>query len=89
MPITMTMEARLFPVEGCTFDVTMADARRKKSYLLDPRFQLKWTAYLVAVVVIVMVGLGVVIAQTANRAADGAKPARSAGPPCDAMPSAI
>lgn len=50
----------------------MANARRKKSYLLDPRFQLKWTAYLVAVVVVVMVGLGVVIAQTANRAADSA-----------------
>lgn len=66
------MEARPFRAEGCTFDLIMPDARRKKSYLLDPRFQLKWTAYLVAVVVLVMVGLGIVIAQTANRAADSA-----------------
>lgn len=50
----------------------MADARRKKSYLLDPRFQLKWTGYLVVVVVIVMTGLGFVIARTAGRASDTA-----------------
>jgi nitrogen fixation/metabolism regulation signal transduction histidine kinase len=50
----------------------MADSRRKKSYLLDPRFQLKWTGYLVVVVVFVMTGLGFVIARTAGRASDTA-----------------
>jgi methyl-accepting chemotaxis protein len=50
----------------------MAHARSKKSYLLDPRFQLKWTGYLVAVVVLVMTGLGVIIARTASRASDTA-----------------
>src|SRR5215213_2941657 len=48
----------------------MPDARRNKSYLLDPRFQLKWTGYLV--VVVVMTGLGFVIARTAGRASDTA-----------------
>jgi nitrogen fixation/metabolism regulation signal transduction histidine kinase len=51
----------------------MAHARNKKSYLLDPRFQLKWTSYLVAVVVLVMTGLGVVIARTAGHASDTAQ----------------
>lgn len=46
--------------------------RRKTSYLLDPRFQLKWTSYLVAVVLLVMTALGVVIARTANHASDTA-----------------
>lgn len=50
----------------------MAHARRKKSYLLDPRFQLKWTGYLVAVVLVVMTGLGIIIGRTAVRAADTA-----------------
>lgn len=50
----------------------MPDARRKKSYLLDPRFQLKWTSYLVVVVVLVMAGLGYVIARTAGHASDTA-----------------
>lgn len=50
----------------------MADSRRKTSYLLDPGFQLKWTGYLVVVVVLVMTGLGVVIARTAARASDTA-----------------
>jgi nitrogen fixation/metabolism regulation signal transduction histidine kinase len=50
----------------------MVHARSKKSYLLDPRFQLKWTAYLVAVVVLVMAALGVVIARVAGRASDTA-----------------
>ena len=50
----------------------MAHARKKKSYLLDPRFQLKWTSYLVVVVVLVMTGLGVIIARTAGRASDTA-----------------
>ena len=50
----------------------MPDARRKKSYLLDPRFQLKWTGYLVVVVVLVMAGLGFVIARTAAHASDTA-----------------
>ena len=52
--------------------VPMADARHKKSYLLDPRFQLKWTGYLVVVVVFVMTGLGYVIARTAGHASDTA-----------------
>lgn len=46
----------------------MPDSRRSHSYLLNPRFQLKWTAYLVVVVVLVMAALGVVIARTAARA---------------------
>jgi nitrogen fixation/metabolism regulation signal transduction histidine kinase len=50
----------------------MPDSRRKQPYLLDPRFQLKWTGYLVVVVVLVMTALGVVIARTANRASDTA-----------------
>jgi nitrogen fixation/metabolism regulation signal transduction histidine kinase len=50
----------------------MPGTRRSTSYLLDPRFQLKWTGYLVAVVVVVMTGLGVVIARTAGRASDTA-----------------
>jgi nitrogen fixation/metabolism regulation signal transduction histidine kinase len=50
----------------------MPDARRKKSYLIDPRFQLKWTGYLVVVVVLVMTVLGLVIARTAGRASDTA-----------------
>ena len=50
----------------------MAYARSKKSYLLDPRFQLKWTAYLVVVVVLVMTALGVVIARVAGRTSDTA-----------------
>ncbi|HVH45223.1 MAG TPA: HAMP domain-containing protein [Labilithrix sp.] len=50
----------------------MADSRHNKSYLLDPRFQLKWTGYLVVVVVFVMAGLGFVIARTAGHASDTA-----------------
>lgn len=50
----------------------MADARRKQSYLIDPRFQLKWTSYLVVVVLLVMTSLGLVIARTAARASDTA-----------------
>ena len=51
----------------------MAYARSKKSYLLDPRFQLKWTSYLVIVVVLVMAGLGVVIGRSAGRTSDTAE----------------
>lgn len=51
----------------------MAYARSKKSYLLDPRFQLKWTSYLVLVVVLVMTGLGVVIGRSAGRTSDTAE----------------
>jgi nitrogen fixation/metabolism regulation signal transduction histidine kinase len=50
----------------------MAVARQNRSYLLDPRFQLKWTGYLVVVVVLVMAALGAVIARTAGRASDTA-----------------
>lgn len=46
--------------------------RRKTHYLLDKRFQLKWTSYLVVVVLLVMAALGLVIAQTAGRASDTA-----------------
>ena len=45
-----------------------AQQRRKQSYLLDPRFQIKWTSYLVVVVLAVMTALGVVIERTASRA---------------------
>jgi nitrogen fixation/metabolism regulation signal transduction histidine kinase len=50
----------------------MADPRRENSYLIDPRFQLKWTGYLVVVVVLVMTALGFVIAQAAGRTSDTA-----------------
>lgn len=55
--------------DHATFDA-MAEARQK--YLLDPRFQLKWTSYLVVVVVLVMAALGYVIARTAGHASDTA-----------------
>ena len=51
----------------------MDHARSKKSYLLDPRFQLKWTSYLVISVLVVMTGLGVLIAQAAGRTSDTAQ----------------
>lgn len=47
--------------------------RRKQSYLLDPRFQLKWTGFLVVIVLLVMTSLGVIIAITADQAADSAR----------------
>jgi nitrogen fixation/metabolism regulation signal transduction histidine kinase len=50
----------------------MAHVRRNKSYLLDPRFQLKWTSYLVVVVVLVMASLGVIIGKMAGRTSDTA-----------------
>lgn len=40
-----------------------------KNYLLDPRFQLKYTSYIVATAVVLMLGLGVVITRTSNSAA--------------------
>lgn len=45
----------------------MASPRRVRHYLLDPRFQLKWTAYLVAVVLLVMGVLGTLVARVAAR----------------------
>lgn len=51
----------------------MARSRRTKHYLLDPRFQLKWTGYLVVVVLAVMTGLGVLIARMASRASNTAQ----------------
>ena len=51
----------------------MVHERHKKSYLLDPRFQIKWTSYLVVVVLLVMTALGVVIGQTAGHASDTAE----------------
>jgi nitrogen fixation/metabolism regulation signal transduction histidine kinase len=50
----------------------MAQPRSKRSVLLDPRFQLKWTGYLVGVVLVVMTGLGIVIGRTAARASSSA-----------------
>ena len=51
----------------------MANVRSTRSYLLDPRFQLKWTGYLVVVVVALMTVLGLVIARVAGRASDTAQ----------------
>jgi nitrogen fixation/metabolism regulation signal transduction histidine kinase len=51
----------------------MARSRSAKHYLLDPRFQLKWTAYLVVVVLVVMASLGVLIGRMANRTSDTAQ----------------
>ena len=47
--------------------------RRRSGYLLDPRFQLKWTGLLVGSVLAVTVALGVVLANTANDAAQSAR----------------
>jgi hypothetical protein len=43
--------------------------RLLRNYLLNPRFQLKYTSYIVATAVVLMIGLGVVIMRTANSAA--------------------
>lgn len=51
----------------------MPRPRRPQSYLLDPRFQLKWTSYLVVVVLVVMTALGALIAKIAGRASDTAQ----------------
>jgi len=51
----------------------MARHRRTKRYLLDPRFQLKWTSYLVVVVLAVMSSLGILIARMASRTSDTAE----------------
>lgn len=51
----------------------MARSRRATRYLLDPRFQLKWTSYLVVVVLVVMGSLGFVIARMASRTSDTAQ----------------
>lgn len=50
----------------------MARSRRTKHYLLDPRFQLKWTGYLVVVVLAMMASLGVLIARMASRTSETA-----------------
>jgi nitrate/nitrite-specific signal transduction histidine kinase len=47
--------------------------RRARTYLLDPRFQLKWTGLLVGSVLAVTIALGVVIAKTADEAAFNAE----------------
>ena len=49
-----------------------AHRRQVRGYLLDPRFQLKYTGLLVGVVLTVMVALGLVIYRTANVASDSA-----------------
>jgi nitrogen fixation/metabolism regulation signal transduction histidine kinase len=51
----------------------MARSRSARHYLLDPRFQLKWTGYLVVVVLAVMASLGVLIGNMASRTADTAQ----------------
>jgi nitrogen fixation/metabolism regulation signal transduction histidine kinase len=51
----------------------MPRSRSTKHLLLDPRFQLKWTSYLVAVVLAVMMALGFFIAKMASRASDTAE----------------
>jgi nitrogen fixation/metabolism regulation signal transduction histidine kinase len=47
--------------------------RSLRRYLLNPKFQLKYTAYLVVVVLAVMGALGVVIFNIANASADNAQ----------------
>ncbi|MBX3125224.1 MAG: HAMP domain-containing protein [Polyangiaceae bacterium] len=51
----------------------MAGSRSARRYLIDPRFQLKWTGYLVVVVLAVTMGFGLVILNTAGRASDTAQ----------------
>lgn len=46
--------------------------RRKRTFLLDPHFQLKWTGYLVSIVLVVMTVLGVFLGLSAGRTADTA-----------------
>ncbi len=54
--------------------ITPPHAQRSfKRYLLNPKFQLKYTAYLVIVVLTVMAALGVVIFNIANASADHAQ----------------
>ncbi len=54
--------------------ITPPHAQRSvRRYLLNPRFQLKYTAYLVVVVLAVMGALGVVIFNIANASADNAQ----------------
>ncbi len=43
--------------------------RLLRNYLLNPRFQLKYTALIVSTAVVLMIGLGIVIMRTANTAA--------------------
>jgi hypothetical protein len=51
----------------------MARSRFLRHYLLDPRFQLKWTSYLVVVVLVVMMALGLLIARLASRTSHTAR----------------
>lgn len=71
MPAARAAEISSFP-RARVYLRQMAESRRKRSLLLDPRFQLKWTGYLVGVVLVVMAGLGVLIGRTAERASDSA-----------------
>ena len=50
-----------------------APRHRRRNYLIDPRFQLKYTGLLVAVVLTVMLVLGVLIARGANLASSYAQ----------------
>jgi nitrogen fixation/metabolism regulation signal transduction histidine kinase len=51
----------------------MALPRAARHYLVDPRFQLKWTSYLVVVVLVVMVALGALIVRVASRTSQTAQ----------------
>jgi nitrogen fixation/metabolism regulation signal transduction histidine kinase len=46
---------------------------RNRNWLINPRFQLKYTGMLVGVVVLVMLGLGIIIGETAEKAANYAQ----------------
>ena len=48
---------------------TTPPPRHKRTYLINPRFQLKYTAWLVGAVLTVMIVLGVIIGRTASDAA--------------------
>lgn len=50
----------------------MAGFGSQRQYLLDPRFQLKWTSYLVVVVLAVMMSLGFLIVRLASRTSETA-----------------
>jgi hypothetical protein len=52
---------------------TTPPAIHKRAYLINPRFQLKYTGLLLLVVLSVMAGLGVVIGREANEASDVAR----------------
>jgi nitrogen fixation/metabolism regulation signal transduction histidine kinase len=54
-------------------DASRPPALQTRAYLINPRFQLKYTALLIAVVLSVMAVLGLVIGRTASEASDYAQ----------------